>query len=96
MPMVLPESLKRIKLWRYMGLEKLLGILQSRSLYFPRLGSFQDPYEGMVPNAWQGAVTDVSQLPGLNKEWEAVPLSFPDGKHLRDENLPDELYVSCM
>ena len=100
MPIVLPESLKGLTLWRYMSLEKLLGILQSRSLYFPQLRSFRDPYEGMVPIAWRGGVTDLSQLPDLlgnggSPEWQEVKLSIPDGEYLRDENLPAELYVSC-
>ena len=100
MPIAFPESLKGVTLWRYMGLEKLLGILQSRSLYFPQLRSFRDPYEGIVPIAWRGAVTDLSQLPDLltsggSAEWQEVNLSIPDGEHLRDQNLPAELYVSC-
>jgi hypothetical protein len=48
MSIVLPESLKGTTLWRYMSLEKLLGLLQSRSLYFPQLKSFRDPYEACI------------------------------------------------
>src|ERR1051326_5853547 len=100
MPIVFPESLKDLTLWRYMGLEKLLSLLQSRSLYFAQLKSFRDPYEGMVPIAWQGAITDVSQIPDFSAsngspEWQQIMLSIPDGQHLKDEKLRTELYVSC-
>lgn len=101
MSIVFPESLKGLTLWRYMGLEKLLAVLQNRSLYFSQLRSFRDPYEGKAPIAWRGGVTDLNQLPDLitscggSPEWQEIMLSIPDGEHLRDEKLPEELYVSC-
>ncbi|PWU08023.1 MAG: hypothetical protein C5B51_08605 [Terriglobia bacterium] len=76
------------------------ALLQSRSLYFPQLKSFRDPYEGMVPTAWQSAIADMSQIPDLGEnvdspESKAVVLSIASGQHLRDETIRDELYVSC-
>ena len=35
-------------LWRYMDLAKLLSLLETRSLYFPRSDTFDDPYEGAL------------------------------------------------
>jgi hypothetical protein len=95
-----PEALQSVTLWRYMSLEKFLAVIQTRSLYFSRLSEFRDKYEGLCPIAWQGPVTDVSHLPGLTSaaqsdDWQQIPLNIPDGKLLKDENLPDEMYVSC-
>jgi hypothetical protein len=98
MSIVFPESLKGLTLWRYMDLEKLLALLQDRALFFPQLKSFRDPYEGIAPIEWRGAVTDLNQIPDLltnSGDWQKIPLSFDDGEFVRDENLPAELYVSC-
>jgi hypothetical protein len=35
-----------VKIWRYMDLAKYLGILQRRSLFFPRATLLGDPFEG--------------------------------------------------
>lgn len=98
MPIAFPDSLKGLTLWRYMGIEKLLDLLQTRSLYFPQLTCFRDPYEGWVPTAWEGDVMDVSQLPHLltsdgRPDWQEVRFFPSGGQYLRD--VPAELYVSC-
>lgn len=40
------ESDKKIKLWRYMDFAKFINILESQSLYFPNIYSFEDALEG--------------------------------------------------
>jgi uncharacterized FlgJ-related protein len=35
-----------VQIWRYMDLAKYLGILQRRSLFFPRAPLLSDPFEG--------------------------------------------------
>jgi hypothetical protein len=41
-------------IWRFMNLEKLLSLLQSRQLFFVALDRFDDPYEGYYPaGVWQ-------------------------------------------
>ena len=35
-----------MKIWRYLDLPKLLDFLETRSLYFARADTFDDPYEG--------------------------------------------------
>jgi hypothetical protein len=93
MPTTYPDSLKGLTLWRYMGLEKLLDLLQRRSLYFAQLKSFRDPYEGMVPIALRTPVIDVSQMPDDGSTgWREFVLHF---ESVRDEKIRDELYVSC-
>ena len=97
----IPESLQGVTLWRYMSLEKFLAVIQSRSLHFSRLSEFRDKYEGRCPIAWQGPITDLSQLPDLARAresadaWRQVGVSIPEGKYLKDDKLPDEVYVSC-
>lgn len=39
-----------LTLWRYMDLSKLLALLETKSLYFPRADTFEDPYEGTLSN----------------------------------------------
>ena len=36
-------------LWRYMDLTKLLALLETKSLYFARADTFEDPFEGHWP-----------------------------------------------
>lgn len=36
-------------LWRYMSFEKFASLLSTKSLYFARADTFEDPYEGSVP-----------------------------------------------
>jgi hypothetical protein len=40
-----------IKLWRYMDLAKFISLISTKSLYFAPFNSFQDPYEGYLPNS---------------------------------------------
>ena len=37
---------RNIKIWRYMKLPQLIDFLETRSLYFARADTFDDPYEG--------------------------------------------------
>jgi hypothetical protein len=95
-----PVALQSVTLWRHMSLEKFLAVIQTHSLYFSRLSEFRDKYEGLCPIFWQSPVTDVRQLLDLAStaqpgEWQPTAISIPDGKHLKDENLTAEMYVSC-
>jgi hypothetical protein len=45
--MELPVGTARI--WRYMDLTKLLSLIDSKSLFFASLVSFEDPFEGFLP-----------------------------------------------
>ncbi len=101
MSVSLPEPLQGLTLWRYMNLEKFLAIIQTRSLYFTRLSGFRDKYEGLCAIGWQGPLIDLNQLPdldtthGRSEEWIDVPIPISEGSFLKDEKLPDEVYVSC-
>jgi hypothetical protein len=86
MPIVLPESLKGVKLWRYMSLQKLLALLQSERLHFSQLKLFRDPYEGSVPIAWRSGVL------GFRPELQFFP---GPGEFLKDTSIGEELYMSC-
>lgn len=43
-------------LWRYMDISKFMSLLQSKSLYFARSDTFEDPYEGA-----KGTIENVSR-----------------------------------
>jgi hypothetical protein len=45
----LNEPLPDTSLWRYMDFAKFIEILETGTLFFPRLTSFQDPFEGHPP-----------------------------------------------
>ena len=89
MPVIFPMSLRGCTLWRYMSLEKLLAVLQTSSLYFSRLNSFTDPYEGSVPVAWRSAVDDATQLPDLTGHERSAELVN------RHSDPPVEGFISC-
>ncbi|RVS13535.1 DUF2971 domain-containing protein [Raoultella ornithinolytica] len=40
---------KKIKIWRYMDLAKLLHLLHTNTLYHRRINLFDDPFEGYIP-----------------------------------------------
>lgn len=42
-------SLNDILLWRYMPIDKFMAILNDGALYFPKITSFMDKYEGKLP-----------------------------------------------
>ncbi len=44
--------------WRFMSVEKLLGLLSSQSIYFPRADKFDDPYEGIIPSGSENAIKE--------------------------------------
>ena len=43
------DSSNSYPLWRYMNLPKLLSLLNSKSLFFSNVESFNDPFEGYIP-----------------------------------------------
>jgi hypothetical protein len=38
-----------IEIWRYMDFAKFVALLESRALFFTRVASFHDPFEGSYP-----------------------------------------------
>lgn len=38
------------RIWRFMNLAKFIDLIQSRRLHLRRGDSFEDPYEGMMPD----------------------------------------------
>jgi|APAra7269097080_1048540.scaffolds.fasta_scaffold03553_2 hypothetical protein len=50
-------------LWRYMSLDKFIDLVESQTLYFTPLSTYEktDPFEGYVPRAAMQAIADVSR-----------------------------------
>ncbi len=42
-----PEE--KAELWRYMPIDKFMAMLNDGALYFPKITSFMDNYEGKLP-----------------------------------------------
>jgi hypothetical protein len=49
------------KIWRYVDLQKLVSMLSTRTLYFPRPSAFRDPYEGWMPRSHMDALAGINQ-----------------------------------
>lgn len=48
------------KLWRYMSLERLIQILETKKLYFTAINKYQlsDPFEGLLPTAFLSKMSE--------------------------------------
>jgi hypothetical protein len=53
----LPAPDPNAVLWRYMDLARLLSLLEARSLFFPRITTLDDPYEGYLTKPTVGTVS---------------------------------------
>ena len=83
-----------MKIWRYMDLTKLVAFLETGSLYFARVDTFGDPYEG----SWtQGNMADRKSLTqemldeGINCTPETVQKDFENFTHFWREST----YINC-
>jgi hypothetical protein len=56
-------------LWRYMDLTKLLAMLESRQLWFPRADKFEDPYEGALSKSWVSYLREQTKTPVNGLMW---------------------------
>jgi hypothetical protein len=75
-------------LWRYMDLTKLLSLLESRTLYFPRADQFNDPYEG----AWSRAGVEMLRASSKNDQ---LPPTLVDQLLASSERVRQTMYISC-
>jgi len=75
-------------LWRYMDLTKLLSLLESGSLIFPRADQFDDPYEG----AWSRAGVELLRNPATSG---GLPAHAVDKLLDHTEVLRRQMYISC-
>ena len=55
----LVEPTEDAVLWRYMDMAKFLSLLETQSLYFANLSSFEDPFEGHPPRVVIDAFTAI-------------------------------------
>lgn len=81
-------SKQRRTLWRYMDFTKLVSLLEDRALVFPRTDLFEDPYEGLLPEA---AVRELRAVPPpyqLSPQQAELWVKYP-------EVMRTKLYVSC-
>lgn len=75
-------------IWRYMDLTKLLSLLESQKLLFPRSDQFEDPYEGN----WTKLT--VNSLREAHESWGTSDQSIQGFLSLR-EIARKEMFISC-
>ncbi len=75
-------------LWRYMDLTKLLSLLESQQLFFPRADMFDDPYDGVWSRAGVNLIRDPKHNNGLPPD--AVEKLISHTSQLRKE-----MFISC-
>lgn len=74
---LLVEPSDDTRLWRYMDFPKFFSILESCCLFFPRITSLDDPFEGYAPRP---TIEDLRRIPhGLSEEERLR--RFDEGKH---------------
>lgn len=47
-PFFKPPANALVRVWRYMDLKKFVWMLDNKALYFPRVTTMNDPYEGTI------------------------------------------------
>ncbi|MDV3348077.1 hypothetical protein QGP82_05210 [Leptothoe sp. LEGE 181152] len=75
-------------LWRYMDLTKLLSLLETSKLFFPRSDKFDDPYEG----AWSKAGIKLLRDPATNG---GLPPEAVDQFIAGTQRQRQEMFISC-
>jgi hypothetical protein len=98
------------KLWRYMDLTKLLGIIAPKTLWFSHVGQFQDKYEGYVPvpsleTIQEGLGKTIDKLNRFDpteverQKYTGLLLSLAPNIHraniAKRQQTRDTLYVNC-
>jgi hypothetical protein len=56
------------RIWRYVSLAKLVSLLHSRALFFPRSDRLGDPFEGSYPKMNPGLRVEILRAAGLAEE----------------------------
>jgi len=75
-------------LWRYMDFTKLLSLLETEALFFPRADRFEDPYEGSWSKA--GVTLMRQQCQDIGIPAEAVEKLI---QHMH--TMRQEMFISC-
>jgi hypothetical protein len=80
-------------IWRYVNLEKLLSLIQSRQLFFASLGGFDDPYEGFYPrNVFLEPFQRIFEKLGTSKDTMALSREAGHGSSRINRK---QYYVNC-
>ena len=70
-------------LWRYINLEKLLALINSKTLYLSRLDKFSDPWEGVWPQYMVDTI------------WQHSPMKTAETFHKSLDSLRGTMFVNC-
>lgn len=75
-------------LWRYTDLTKLLSLLESQQLFFPRSDQFDDPYEGAFSRAGVALFREQAKKSGIPAE--SVEMVIKNAPRFREG-----MFISC-
>lgn len=74
-------------LWRYTDLTKLLSMLESRKLFFPRCDQFDDPYEGALSKVGVDQLRRWGRESGFDVTVESMIRNVPRNR--------ESMFISC-
>ena len=83
-----PPPTANCTLWRYMDFTKLLSILESEQLFFPRADRFEDPYEGTWSKAGVILRRHQSQAAG-------IPIEAVNQLLHHMDTMRQNMFISC-
>lgn len=90
---LLKEPQPNASLWRYMDFVKFFAVLETRSLFFSRLTSLEDPFEGHPPRA---VVQAFSAIPdGLSEQERMQRIAVIENNIRLFSNSRNAISVSC-
>jgi hypothetical protein len=88
-----PPKDENVKIWRYLDFTKLVSLIDSRSLFFSRLDTFDDPFEGSYTKINVVARSIVPS--GIPDEFKENYLKMNEGRSGFNRNWPKFNFASC-
>ncbi|GKS67412.1 hypothetical protein YTPLAS73_09590 [Nitrosarchaeum sp.] len=87
------------KIWRFMNIQKFQSLLEKESLHFSKVTSFEDPFEGTVPefnkkNTKQ-VYSEIQDRFASKKQFDKFIKNKPKMDEITYEMLKNQLLVNC-
>jgi hypothetical protein len=95
-PAFLQPTDKSAKIWRYLDFAKFVSMLDTETLYFPRLDQLPDPFEGSLSKAeydhWVNVAEEGERSGSIPDDWKGKYLEIVLGNARRTRKA---CYVNC-
>src|SRR4051812_26916340 len=93
--LLLPDD-PETRIWRYMNLTKLLAILETQSLFFSSIRSFNDPYEGFIPpHTVESLRATLPKMGGTDQEVSEFAIKHREIDRDSMDFLSPRMFVNC-